>query len=105
MKETTQQLTRRAMLKGVTLAAAGIIGAPMINRRRFALFGSARGTYSTRTIDLIKQSTVIDMLGPMTLDFDKQAKWFADPESFTTTDLQPYKESGINIFHPAIGLG
>lgn len=93
------------MLKGVSFAAAGIIGAPMINRRRFALSGSARGTYSTRTIDLIKQSTVIDMLGPLTLDFDKQAKWFADPESFTTTDLQPYKESGINIFHPAIGLG
>lgn len=45
------------------------------------------------------------MLGPLTLDFNKSSRWFADPESFTTSDLQPYKESGINIFHPAIGLG
>ena len=105
MKQTTHLLTRRAMLKRATFAAAGIVAAPMLNRGRFTLFGSAPTTYSTRTIDLIKQSTVIDMLGPLTLDFNKSSKWFADPESFTTSDLQPYKESGINIFHPAIGLG
>jgi membrane dipeptidase len=105
MKETTHRLTRRALIKRATLAAAGILGAPMINRGRFTLFGSAPDTYSTRTIDLIKQSIVVDMLSPMTLDFDKQSKWFADPESFTTSDLQPYKDSGINIFHPAVGLG
>ena len=93
------------MLKRSTLAAAAIICAPMINLRRFTLFGSASATYSTRTIDLVKQATVVDMLGPLTLDFDKSSKWFADPEGFTTSDLQPYKESGINIFHPAVGLG
>jgi membrane dipeptidase len=41
----------------------------------------------------------------MTLDFKKQAKWFKDPESFTTADLKPFKESGINVIHPAIGMG
>jgi membrane dipeptidase len=41
----------------------------------------------------------------LTLDFPKQARWFADPESFTAADLQPYKDSGINVFHPAVGLG
>jgi Zn-dependent dipeptidase, microsomal dipeptidase homolog len=45
------------------------------------------------------------MLGPLTLDFPKQARWFADPELFTTADLKPYKDSGINVFHIAVGLG
>ena len=29
----------------------------------------------------------------------------ADPESFTVEDLKPFKESGINVIHPAIGIG
>jgi membrane dipeptidase len=45
------------------------------------------------------------MLSLLTLNFPKQDKWFSDPESFTAADLQPYKDSGINIFHPAVGLG
>jgi membrane dipeptidase len=48
---------------------------------------------------------VIDMLSPFTLNFTKQAKWFANPETFTAADLQPFKESGINIFHTAVGMG
>jgi len=104
-QQSTRLLSRRKMLKQTTVAAAAIIGAPMVNRGRFALFAGAVATYSTRTIDLIKQSTVIDMLSPLTLDFNKQSKWFADPETFTTSDFQPYKDSGINILHTAIGLG
>jgi len=104
MKKRTS-LSRREMLKVTTLAGAGMLAAPMINRGRYRIFASSPKEYSARAIDLMKQSTVIDMLGVLTLDFDKQARWFADPESFTTADLQPYKESGINIFHPAVGLG
>src|SRR5258705_7217253 len=77
----------------------------MFNLGRYKIFASSPIEYSARAIDLVKQSTVIDMLGPLTLDFPKQAKWFADPESFTAADLQPYKDSGINVFHTAIGLG
>ncbi len=28
-----------------------------------------------------------------------------DPESFTAADFQPFKDSGINVIHPAFGLG
>src|SRR6185436_16049914 len=35
----------------------------------------------------------------------KGNKWMADPESFTLADLQPFKDSGINVIHPAVGLG
>ena len=45
------------------------------------------------------------MLSVLTLDFNKQAKWFKDPETFTAADLQPFIDSGINIFHQSIGHG
>ena len=99
------KITRRDLLKRTTLASAGIIAAPMLNRGRFRLFAHTATEYSTRAIDLIGRATVIDMLAVMTLDFNKQAKWFADPESFQPTDVQPYIDSGINVFHQAVGLG
>jgi len=88
---------------GLTVVAAAAF--PMISRGRHRLFAGSAVEYSTRAIDLVKRSTVIDMLGPLTLDFPKQARWFADPELFTTADLKPYKDSGINVFHIAVGLG
>lgn len=93
------------MLKGTVLAGSAVLAAPMFNRRRYHIFANSPSEYSARTVNLIQTSTVIDMLAPMTLDFDKQAKWFSDPESFTEADLQPFKDSGIDVFHPAIGIG
>ncbi|MGH9941411.1 MAG: dipeptidase [Pyrinomonadaceae bacterium] len=105
MKQKRNLMTRRAMLKRAAVAGVGALAAPMFNRGRYRVFANSPAEYSARAIDLVKRSTVIDMLSPFTLDFAKQAKWYTDPESFTPADLQPYKDSGINIFHPAIGLG
>ena len=93
------------MLKGAGMAAAAIVAAPMINRGRFRLFADSLTEYSRQSIDLIGRSTVIDMLSVLTLDFNKGTKWFKDPETFTSSDLQPFIDSGINIIHPAIGMG
>ncbi len=98
-------LTRREMVKHTATASAGLIAAPMLNRGRFRLFANSLTEYSTRAIDLVGQATVIDMLSPLTLNFPKQAKWFSDPESFTAADLQPFKESGIHVFHIGVGMG
>ena len=98
-------MTRREALKRAALAGVGALAAPMFNRGRHRVFAGSLNEYSARAIDLVKRSTVIDMLGVLTLDFPKQAKWFADPESFTAADLQPFRDSGINVFHPAVGLG
>jgi len=103
--EKKNKLTRREIIKKSVAAGVAIIAAPMLNRGRFQLFANTPSEYSTRAIDLVRQSTVIDMLGILTLDFAKQDKWMADPESFTAADIQPFKDSGINIIHPAIGLG
>ena len=97
--------SRRESLKQIALASAGLAAAPMLNRGRFRLFAHSAVEYSSRAIDLIGRSTVIDMLSVLTLDFNKQAKWLNDPELFQTADLQPFIDSGINIFHQSVGLG
>jgi membrane dipeptidase len=105
MKNKIHRITRRDMLKSAGLAAAGIVAAPMLNRGRFRLFANSAAEYSGKTVELLGRSTVIDMLSVLTLDFNKQNKWFRDPESFTAADFQPYIDSGINVIHPAVGMG
>ena len=90
------------MLK--TLVGTGFLAAPMINRGRYSVFADSTVEYSKRAVELMQRATVMDMLGPLTLDFPKQAKWFANPGSFTAADLQPYKDSGISIFHIAVEM-
>jgi len=102
---TGNKISRRELLRSASIAAAGIVAAPMINRGRFQLFANSPIEYSARAIDLVKRSTVMDMLSVMTLDFGKQDKWMANPELFTAADFQPFRDSGINVIHPAIGMG
>jgi len=99
-----EKLTRRGMLKRAAGAGLGALAAPMINRGRFQLFAGSAAEYSTRAVDLVHRSTVIDMLGLLSLDSAKQARWMKDPELFTETDLRPFRDSGINIIHPATGM-
>src|SRR5688572_17486597 len=105
VKHDKRLLNRRDVLKHGALASAGLLAAPMLNRGRFRIFANSPVEYTSRAVDLVQQSVVIDMLGPFTLDFAKQNRWFTNPESFMASDLQPYKESGINVFHVAVGLG
>ena len=101
----TTLITRRESLRRLALASAGLVAAPMINRGRFRLFAHSPVEYSSRAIDLVGRATVIDMLSVLTLDFNKGAKWLNDPELFQSSDLQPFIDSGINVFHQSIGMG
>src|ERR1700733_10930309 len=92
-------ISRRSLLKGVALSLA----APMINRGRFSLFAQSETDYSLRTIDLVRRSTVIDMLGLLTLDYKKLSAWRSDPVQFRQADFLRLKDSGITVFHPAVG--
>ena len=51
----------------------------------------------------MRESTVIDMLGLLTLDFKKLDIWRTRPASFRLADFQRLKDSGITVFHPAVG--
>ena len=93
-------VSRRALLKGAALAVA----APLIQRGRFCLFAASEVAYSRSTLDLIQRSTVIDMLGLLTLDYSKLCSWETEPGCFAPRDFQKLKASGITIFHPAVGF-
>src|ERR1035441_7730843 len=89
----------------------------LLNRRQFLtrsfsliaapLLGSAstlRG-YSTRVVDLVAESNVIDMLGLLTLNWSLLDRWHQNPDAFTDIDFRKIRSSGIDIFHPAVALG
>jgi membrane dipeptidase len=95
-------MDRRRFLTSVAGTAAA--GAAMINRGRYLLFAGAR-EYSARAVDLVQRSTVIDMLAPLWISPSKTQKMLGNPDNFKAEDFGPYKDSGINVFHIAIGTG
>ena len=92
-------ISRRSVLGSAALSLA----APMINRGRFSLFARGETSYSVRAVDLVRGSTVIDMLGLLTLDYRKLTVWEADPRQFRPADFLRLKDSGTTVFHPAVG--
>jgi membrane dipeptidase len=90
-----------------------LLGAPFVNRGRFRAFAgttaagsipaSTDAEYSAETIELVRESTVIDMLGLLTLDYKKLASWRNKPSGFQPAEIQQLKDSGITVFHPAVG--
>jgi membrane dipeptidase len=92
-------INRRSILKGTALA----LGSPMINRGRFSLIAQSKTEYSARTLDLVRRSTVIDMLGLLTLDYEKLLTWGTNPGRFRQADFLRLKDSGVTVFHPAVG--
>jgi membrane dipeptidase len=94
--------TRREALRAMLGAGAAALAAPMLNRGRYQLFAFSPAQYSARAIELVRRSLVIDMLSPFKLG---STTWFAKPESFRPADLQRFKDSGIQVFHIAVGMG
>jgi membrane dipeptidase len=80
------------------------LAAPMINRGRSRLWADSQTEYSHRTIELVRDSIVIDMLGLVTLDWTKLERWQREPGAFHNADFQKIQSSGISVFHPAVDL-
>jgi membrane dipeptidase len=95
-------LSRRDLLKAAATSGAALVAAPLINFGRFRLFGAE---YSERAIRLVRESLVIDMLSPLSLNFPLFGKWQAQPELFGDAEFRKYRDSGINVFHVAVGVG
>jgi membrane dipeptidase len=111
-----EPMNRRKLLGNAVKAAAAAVampaltraaGATMFNfgRYRLSATAAAERTYSARAIELVQRSTVIDMLAPLWISPSKTQKYLGNPENFTADDYAPYKQSGINVFHIAIGTG
>jgi membrane dipeptidase len=101
-------MTRRQFLHRSGVLAGAITTAPMINRGRYALYGKGRSAgeheYSSRTLDLVGRSVVIDMLGLLTRDWGLVNRWHARPASMAAPDVDRLVRSGITVFHPAVEL-
>ena len=101
-------ISRRDAVAHMATTCAAIVGLPampMFNRGRFRLFAGSTTEYSARTIALMQRSLVVDMLSVLTLDFPLMNRLVANPESFSAEQFQKFKDSGINVIHPAVGLG
>jgi len=91
-------LDRRRCLQGIG-AAASILSLPA-----FAAAVSQADSehkYSKKVVDLVERSLVIDMLGPLKLDFRPEA--YAEPLS--EPDAAMFRTCGITAFHNSVGVG
>jgi membrane dipeptidase len=89
-----------------TFLAASLAGPSILNRGADRLFGAAVSPldrYSSATLELLSESTVIDMLGLLSLDYRKLWEWHTDPQRLRAADIERLRASGITVFHPAVG--
>ncbi len=95
--------SRREFLK----QSLGLAAAPMVNRGRYRLFATSTSEkeYSAKAIEIVGRSLVIDMLSPLTLDFEKSSRWLSEASAFTSADRDVFRSSGIRVFHIAVGIG
>lgn len=98
-------LSRRGFIQAAACTGAALVGAPAVLERRYRLFAWSSADYSERAIRLVKESTVIDMLCILTLDFEKQGRWFAHPDSYPDAEFEKWRASGLTAMHPAVGMG
>jgi len=99
-------MNRRALLKRAGISCAGLLTAPMLNRNSFQLFAQSSQKYSTRAIDLVRRSTVIDMQNPFCenwtgvlepIEKPTPDAWFHDPTLFMADDFRTFQRSGLTI--------
>lgn len=87
---------RDFLIRGLSLFAV-----PAVSSSFSRLYAAG---YSSRTLDLVEQSNVIDMLGLLTLDWPLLERWQTSPDAFGEADFRKLRESGINVFYPAVAF-
>ena len=102
-------MNRRAALRTLVVTAAGTLAAPAILRGRYRLFAHQAQEYSARTIRLVREATVIDMLCQFAFRDMRQEgtplaeRWLREPASFTAEHFAQFRDSGVNVL--ALGRG
>lgn len=93
-----KDLSRRTLLAG----AAAAVAAPMINTATFAAPLSSTGRrYDRRVVDLVRESMIVDMLGPLSI-LSAPEDWSGRATPKFAADI---RHAGITAFHSAVGLG
>jgi membrane dipeptidase len=99
------EMSRRTAIRSL---AIGVAGAPAVLRGRFRLFAQSAAEYSARTVRLVQESIVVDLLNQFRFeDYSEKPpridRWLRTPGSFAAADAATYLQSGINVF--ALGAG
>lgn len=95
---STFTIGRRRSLQTI----AGALAAVALPRVGFsAAPADPKNQYPAKILDLVQRSIVIDMLGPLKLDFRPEA--FALP--LTDAEAAMFRSSGITAFHNSVGVG
>jgi membrane dipeptidase len=91
--------------RNIVAAGAYVLAAPLINKGRFRIFADTPEVeYSALTIDLVRHSTVVDMMGLLSLDYRKVLAWQSSPGALNEADFQKLRDSGTTIFHQSFGF-
>src|ERR1700761_8330175 len=93
-------LDRRRCLQGMG-AAASVLSLPAFAASAVKASTDSEHKYSKKVMDLVDRSLVIDMLGPLKLDFRPEA--FAEP--LTEQEAAMFRTCGITAFHNSVGVG
>lgn len=102
-------MNRRRFLHTAGAATATTLGAPAVLRGRYRVFAQSQATYSERTIRLMRESPVVDMLCQFAFpDLREEGtprarQWLRNPGSFTAADFERMKGSGVKSI--ALGTG
>ncbi len=93
---------RQLVAAGATWALGQLAVGPLVQRGWSQPLGTTGPRISHRALELVQESTVIDMLGLLSLDWRRLVGWLNDPPRFGAQDLERLAASGVDVFHPAV---
>lgn len=93
---------RRTLFKAGLLGGLDLLAGPFVSPSRCRLAAAPSIEISTKAIDLVAETMVIDMLGLLTLNWLDLFRWQRDPGSFTEADFRHLESTGIDIYYPAV---
>lgn len=102
-------MQRRTLLRAFVAATAGALASPAILRGRYRVFAQSAAEYSARTIKLVRESPVVDMLCQFAFpDYREEGtpraeQWLRDPRTFMEADYIRFRDSGVKVL--ALGRG
>ncbi len=112
MHETSPQIPamqRRDLLRLAGGAVLSSAAAPAFLRGRYSLGAQQPTQYSARTIRLMQESPVVDMLCQFAFPDNRDPgtpradRWLQDPSTFTAADFEAFRGSGVKTL--ALGRG
>jgi membrane dipeptidase len=100
MSDSPFRVTRRRTLQAMAGAMAAL-ALPEGFAAQTAAAQETKNKYSSKVLDLVQRSLVIDMLAPLKLDFRPEA--YALP--LTESEAAMFRTCGITGFHNSVGVG